>query len=180
MPVNLNLLPENLQVSKGLTDLLKTARALSVISVVAFLIFASGVGGFFIFEKTNYDSTRTNVEFLKKQVKDQEASEQQLVLLKDRLAKIASIRGNPNASKNIENINTLFNNLSPNTTVNQANISPTKVDINLVIKSNDDLTTFIQNMKNTKLFNLVDMTSLGYSANSGFSAVVTLSNKQQI
>jgi len=177
MPEKVNLLPQNLQVGKGLGSILKTTKALGVIFIVVFIIFGLGMGAFFIYSKITLDGIKTNVDQLKSQVKAQEASEQQLVLIKDRLAKISSIKSTPNATKNITGIDSLFANMSPSSIMNLANFSSTKVDISVAIRSNEDLTAFIQNLKNTDLFKSVNLSSLGYGANSGYSIAVSLSNK---
>ena len=177
MPENLNLLPQNLQISKGLGSILKTTKSLGVILIVVFIVFGLGTGAFFVYSKITLNNVQTNVEQLKSQVKAQEGSEQQLVLLKDRLAKIASLKSTPNATKNIINMDTLFKNMSPGSAANQLEVLPTKIGISMIIRSNEDLTTFIQNLKTNELFNLVNLTSLGYNMNAGYSVIVNLSNK---
>jgi Tfp pilus assembly protein PilN len=178
MPVKLNLLPENLQVSKGLIKFLKTTKALGVIFIVIFIIFCLGIGGLFIFSKISLTNIQAQVDQLKSEVVAQEESEQQLVLLKDRLAKISSIKNIPNASKNIVNLDSLFTDMSPDSIMNEANITSTKIDITLIARSNEDLSTFIKNLKSTTLFNFINLSSLGYSPKSGYSIAVSLSNKQ--
>ncbi|KKR44847.1 MAG: hypothetical protein UT93_C0005G0012 [Candidatus Woesebacteria bacterium GW2011_GWF1_40_24] len=177
MQENLNLLPQNLQISKGLDSVLKTSKALGVILIVVFIVFSLGTGAFFIYSKITLNNVQTNVEQLKSQVKAQEGSEQQLVLLKDRLAKISSIKSTPNASKNIINMDILFRNMSPSSTMNQLEVTPTKIGVSMLIRSNEDLTAFIKNLKTNEMFNVVNLTSLGYSMNAGYSVIVSLSNK---
>ena len=171
------MLPQNLQVSKGLNSILKTTKALGVIFIVAFIIFSLGMGAFFIYSRITLDGIKTNVDQLKSQVKAQETSEQQLVLLKDRLAKISSIKSTPNATKNITGIDFLFTNMSPSSTMNLANFSSTKIDVSVAIRSNEDLTAFIQNLKSTDLFKSVNLSSFAYGAGSGYSIDVSLSSK---
>lgn len=176
MQDNLNLLPQNLQVSKGLDGVLKTTKALGVILIVTFIVFAIGAAGYFIYSKITLNNLQTNIEQLKSQVKAQESSEQQLVLLKDRLAKISSVRSAPNSSKNITGLDSLFTNVSPQSSANQIDVSSQKINITMMIRSNEDLVTFIQNLKNTKLFKTVTLTSLGYTTNLGYSMIVNLVN----
>jgi len=179
MPVNLNLnlLPENLQVSKGLDKTLKTIKALGVISVVAFAVFCLVVIALFIITNMTLTSTQASVNQLKTQVKAMETSEQQLILLKDRLAKITAIKVTPNASKNIVNVNSLFTNVSPVSVMSLASINPSKVDLSFLIRSNEDLSVFMQDIKGTTLFNSVGLTSMTYSPAGGFSVDVSLENK---
>jgi hypothetical protein len=173
---DLNLLPENLQISKNLGNFLKTARALGIIFMVAFVIFAVSVGGVFVFSKINLTKIQTNVEQLKNEVKSRESSEQQLVLLKDRLAKITSVRSSSNTIKKVMGVNSLFANISPSSSLSQANISSSKIDVSMVIGTNEDLTTIMQNLKNTKDFGSVTLTSLNLGP-GGFALTVNLKDK---
>jgi len=164
MPDNLNLLPQNLQVSKGLSSTLKTAKSLGVIFIVAFIIFCLGMAGYFVYSKITLDSIQANVNKLTAQVKAQESSEQQLILLKDRLGKIALVKNEANASKNIAGMNTFLNNTSPSLKVSEVNITPIKMTMSLNIYSNDDLTKLLQNIKSTTLFNQAELSSFNYGA----------------
>jgi len=177
MPENLNLLPQNLQISKSLGKVLKTTKALGVISIVVFIISALGVGAFFIYSKITLTNLQTEVTKLKSQVKAMESSEQQLVLLKDRLAKITSIKSAPNATKNITNVDTLFVGLSPSSMMEMANISSNKMDISMSIASNEDISLFLKNIKDTDIFSKVDLSTFGYSPGVGYSIDVSLGNK---
>lgn len=177
MPENLNLLPQNLQVSKGLSKVLKTTKALGVISIVVFIIFALGVGAFFIYSKITLTNIETEVTKLKSQVKAMESSEQQLVLLKDRLSKVASIKAIPNASKNIANVDTLFTGLSSSSMMKAANIGSKKMDINMSIASNEDISIFLKNIKDADVFSKVDLSSFGYSPGVGYSVDVSMGDE---
>lgn len=174
-PDNLNLLPQDLQVSKGLSSLLKTARSLGVILIVTFIIFCLGMGAYFIYSKITLDNIQTNVDQLKTQVKAQEGSEQQLVLLRDRLQKIASVKGIPSAGANISGINSLLANMSTNLKMSEANIDPLKMSLSLRLYSNEDLSTFLQNLKSTALFNQIELATFSYGA-TGYNLDVNLSN----
>lgn len=168
MPVNLNLLPQDLQIDKNTVGFLKTIKALNVILMASFIFFCLGVGGFLIYNKIALTNAQTNVEQLTSQVKALEKSEQQLILLKDRLGKIASVKLVPNASKNITGINSLLANTTNALNLSEANISSSKTNLDLDIYSNEDLSTFLQNVKNSNIFKSVNLTSFSYNLN-GYS-----------
>lgn len=163
-PDNLNLLPQNLQVSKGLSASLKAIKSLGVILTVAFVIFALGMLGFFIYSKITLDSINSNINMLTSQVKAQEASEQQLILLKDRLGKIAKVKSQPNALSKVLGMGSLFENMSTNVKLSQVDIAPVRMTLSLNLYSNDDLTKFLQNVKNSTFFNQVEISSMNFSA----------------
>ena len=177
MAVNLNLLPPDLQINKGLGRILKTIKSINVILIVAFIVFSLGVGGFFVVSKISLNSVQSSVDKLKSQVKAQETSEQKLILLKDRLSKIYSIKSTPSASKNIDGANSLLTNVSPNSTMDQAVIEPTKADISLKVQSNEDLGILFTNIKNTSSFKFIDLYSFDYSPSVGYLVKLNMNNK---
>lgn len=175
-PDNLNLLPQNLQVSKSLSSTLKTIKSLGVILTFMFVIFTLALVGFFIYSKITLDGVNSNIAMLTGRVKAQESSEQQLILLKDRLGKIEKARSSPNAISKVLGMNSLFEDVSTNIKFTDVSISPVKMDMSLNIYSNDDLTMFLQNLRNTKLFNQVELSSFNFS-NSGYTMGVNLSQQ---
>jgi hypothetical protein len=173
MAVNLNLLPPELAVSKNLGRALKTLRALGVIGVAAFLIFAVGLGILFIVSTINLNGLNTNVNQLKSQVSAQEASEQQIIILKDRIAKIVEAKAVPSALKTIVNVDAFLSDLSPDSTINQFNAGSTKADISMSFKSNADLTSFLQAVS-VSSFKSVILSSFSYSPSQDYSVGVSL------
>lgn len=177
MPVKLNLLPENLQVSKGVSKVIKVSKPLSIVSAVIFMIFSLALGAYFIFSKITLDKSQKEVDQLKAQIKAMEDSEQQLILLKDRLAKISTIKNTPNALKNIMNFDSVLANISPNSVIDEVNITSDKVNTSYKLTSNADFTTFINNLKNTEFFNYVDLLSTNFNPNDGYLVDFSLENK---
>lgn len=164
MAVNLNLLPQDFQISKSAGNAIKTMKALGVILIVVFIVFCIGLGAFFVYSKISLNKLQSNVDELKLQVKAQEKSEQQLILLKDRLGKISSVRSSAGALSNINSMDTVLANVSEASSVDEASINPNKMNLTLSIRSNDDLSTFIGNLKNSTAFTSVSLTSFGYSS----------------
>lgn len=176
--LNLNLLPQDLKVSKGIGRVIKITKSLNVILTVLFLISVIVVISLFVIGRLRLKSVLAEVEQLKVQVKALETSEQQLVLIKDRIAKISYARSYSNAKDNILNTSSLFSNLSNQVAVNSMNITPVKTDVSLTILSNDELTTFMNNLKNIDKFKSIDVYSFEYNKNIGYQVKVNLgSNK---
>lgn len=175
MPTNLNLLPDNLQVGKSVGAAVKTIKAVNVILIVILIISTLGLVGYFVFQKITYNNLQTNVAQLKSQIKAQEQSETKLILLKDRLNKISSVESNANATKNMNNLASLLNGTSQTFEVSSANISSSKIALSLKIYSNDDLTSFINNIKTSNLFGSANLSTFNYGS-SGYSLDMTLEN----
>jgi hypothetical protein len=177
MAVNLNLLPPELAVSKSLGKVLKTLRALGVISIVFFLIFAVGLGIFFIISTISLNNLNNSISLHESQISAQEASEQQIVILKDRIAKISQAKSVPSALKTVTNFDTVLVNLSPDSTISQFNADSSKADISMNFKSNLDLTTFLQAITTSKLFNSVILSSFGYGPSQGYSLGINITKQ---
>jgi len=177
MPVKLNLLPPELSVSKSLGDLLKTVRILGVIGIAAFLVFAMGVLGFFVFNTISLSGLNANVAKLKSQVSAQEKSEQQVVLLKDRLSKIASIQKMPNSIPNLVASEPFLTGLSEDVTISQITIDSKSVDLSANIQTNSELSSFLQFFKSPGSFQNVNLMSFGFSPKSGYSVEINAVTK---
>ena len=142
-----------------------------------FVIFTLGLVGFFIYSKITLDGVNSSIATLTSQVKAQESSEQQLILLKDRLGKIEEAKSSPNALSKVSGMDSLFENMSADIKLSDVSITPVRMDISLGLYSNDDLTKFFQNLKNTNLFDQVEVSSfnfsgLGYTIDAMFSQQV--------
>jgi hypothetical protein len=177
MPVKLNLMPSGLLISKSLSKVLKTIKAINVILIVTFIVFILGIGVYFILSSISLKNTESKLEQLKSQILLQETSEQQLIILKDRLTKISAAKAFPDALKNLGSVNTILVNLSQDSSISQMDISPSKIDLTMTIRSNADLTNFIKSIEETNLFKSVLLSSFGYSSTGGYNIGVSFVGK---
>lgn len=168
MAVNLNLLPPGLIISKSLGNALKTTKAIGVILTVAFLIFSVGIGAFYLLSTITLKNTNQKLSQLKTQVLAQQSSEQQLIILKDRLAKISSVKSSTAVLKNISDTNSLLNEISGDSPINQMSVETKTIDLTINIKTNEDLTKLLQNAESSSLFKSIILTSFGYNPNSAY------------
>lgn len=177
MAIKLNLLPTDILISKGLSKALRTFKALTVIFTVILLIFCLGMVGLFIVNKVTLDKAQSDVDNLKAQIKVQETSEQQLILIKDRLSKISTIKSKSDASNNIAGINSLVSDLSAKSRVTEEDASSTKSSLTISLGSNADLSNLIKNIEKTDVFKSVTLSSLGYSGIQGYVVMLDMSAK---
>ena len=177
MPVNLNLLPPELSVSKSLDALLKTLRAVGVIAAVAFLVFGIGVAAYFIVVTVTLNGLNTKVTVLKNQVTANEQSEQQVILLKDRLAKITSVQNLPSLLPNLIAIEPTFTNLSTSSAISQMQVDAAGANLTMDIKTNSDLTTFLTSVRNPDVFKTAGLTAFSLNPAIGYSLTVQMVKK---
>jgi len=169
MPIKLNLLPPELMVSKSLGSTLKTIRALGIIAISLFVIMALGMTAFFVISRITLVNLNSKVEALKTNIKAQETSEQQVFLLKDRLAKLEILENNATAVVNLSSIEPFIARISPPSTLTQLVISPTAIDISANIQTNSVLTNFLDSLRSSKAFKSVVLSSISLNPIIGYS-----------
>lgn len=174
MAVKMNLLPPEYAVSGGLARVLKTTRMLGVIALAIFVVFALGLAGFFVFSSFELRSLTAGNDGLKGQITALSSSEQQMILLRDRLKKIRTVQTTASSAKNLSSVDPIVAAISGNITLTELAVDPQKVDISVVIRSNSDLTTFLKNLKSSEAFKSVVLTSFGFNPVSGYLANIRL------
>ncbi|RJR30411.1 hypothetical protein C4564_00325 [Candidatus Microgenomates bacterium] len=86
-----NLLPAEVAPSKEVTRATKILNSLAVFSSAAFIVLALAGGSAFVYFNSKLNSLKTSESSLKNNIQNLQATESQLVLLKDRLSKIQNI-----------------------------------------------------------------------------------------
>jgi hypothetical protein len=177
MAVNLNLLPPELAVSKSLGNIIKTVRALGVIGIAAFLVFGAGIGIFFIISTISLNGINSNIKSLEAQISAQQKSEQQIILLKNRIAKIAAVQTTPSSLPSLTVIEPFLSALSANTSIGQMAINPKGSTISLSFGNNTDLSQFLNSIKSSPAFSTVNVTSFSFSPATGYQLEISAINK---
>lgn len=168
MAVKLNLLPPEYGTTKGLASVLKITRSLGVISVALFLIFTVGVSAFFIISSIALGNLRSEIDNLKTQIQAENSTEQQMVLLKDRLGKIKSVLGAVTANSVLTSVNPYITGLSSETTLTETSIDSAKAEISLTFRSKADVSAFFEKLADTKDFGTITLSSFTYSPENGY------------
>jgi competence protein ComGF len=104
MTIKLNLLPPELAVDKKTGSILKSVRAFNLILTALFVIFTIGLSAYFIFASIMLKNKLASVDSLKNKIKTLQTSEQQMVLLKDRIKKINIAQAKSSSLKNLDAI----------------------------------------------------------------------------
>ena len=99
MATKINLLPPGFGVTGNLGKILKAVRMVGVIGLAFFLVFGLGISIYFIVSTITFNALKSETNSLKEQVKTLQTTEQQIVLLKDRIGKINMALGLPEAIK---------------------------------------------------------------------------------
>ncbi len=173
MAVKLNLLPPEYGELKGIGRILKITRSLGVIAMAFFLVFTLGVSAFFIISSISLNNLKSNVDGLKTQIESEKTSEQQLVLLKDRLGKIKSVLGVATANTSLTAINPYITGLSADTTLSEVDVDSAKAELSLTFRSRADLSAFLKKISEGQAFGSVTLSAFTYSPESGYLVGIT-------
>src|SRR5688572_16267945 len=131
MAIKLNLLPPELTIDKNLSATLKIARSVGVILIAIFLIFVVAVSAIFIIMSVSLRNLNTDIESLTQRIALSQTSEQQIVLLKDRIGKIKTVQGFANASTNLVAIEPFLPVPSSDSLVSELTVDAQKIDLSL-------------------------------------------------
>ncbi len=177
MAIKLNLLPPELAIDKNLSATLKIARSVGVILIALFLVFAVGTVAVFVISSVTLKNLNADIDKTTKQISASETSEQQIVLLKDRVGKIKIVQDLPSAFNNLIAIEPFLPITSPDSEVNELSVDSQKIALSLSFKSNDSLSSFLNTLSSSKALKSVIVSSLSLSPLVGYSLGVNITTK---
>lgn len=177
MAINLNLLPQDLAVKGGVVKVVNIFDKLIMTALAAFLIFALGLVAFFIASSLELKNLNSSVENLKAQLAALSVTEQRVVLLKDRLAKIKSLGSYTSSDKDVENLIFLLGDLPSNSLLGNVSVEPGKIDFSLGFSDSESLGKFLGGLSENKKYKNVLISSLGFNPVSGHLVSLIFSAK---
>ncbi|HJY98867.1 MAG TPA: hypothetical protein VJ227_04080 [Patescibacteria group bacterium] len=174
MAIKINLLPTELKLSKGTAQALKVTRMLGVIALAVFLVFGFLLGGFFVISSVELKNVNEANDSLKSQIRALQTSEAQMVVLKDRIAKIRAIEKLPSALDNFNNFEPILSDLPGTTEVSGLEIDSTEVETTMIFKTNADIKSFVERLTGTETFKSVDFDSFSFNPATGYTVSMTI------
>lgn len=177
MTIKINLLPSGQRVGKSLQRVLRVTRTLGVISLGLFIVFILALSAIFVYSSVSLNNLNSANTGLKGRINGLETSETKIVLLKDRIGKIKLVQGIPTAIKNLDSINSVLTPLSFESTVNDLNVSSSKVSASVTFKSNSDISVFLENLSDSASFQTVSLSNFSFNPVSGYLVSITAVGK---
>jgi len=171
----INLLPPNLTANKGLAKIQKTMKTVTLVSVVVFIVFGLGVLGFFILGSLQLGNINSRQEALKAGIKQRETTEQRLVLLKDRIAKIKVAKGQDSSQEELEAIDQILGLTGEAASVSELSFDATKADLSLVFRDSSQLGVFLKALASSSPFETVILKTFGFSPTAGYLLGLSMS-----
>lgn len=177
MAVKLNLLPQEYTLSGPVARVIKIARPLNIILLSIFLASSLGVAGYFIFSSITLGNLNTANTSYKNQIKAQQAAQQQIVLLKDRLGKIKQVFAKPDTAPNLLAIASIVNSVSGNASVTELDADSQKASLTVAFKNNYELSNFMNLINSQTAFSTISMDTFNYSPKTGYSVAFSFNKK---
>ena len=176
-PININLLPEEFTVSSGISRILSITRMFGVIFLAIFLVFGLGMVTIFMIYSIQLNNLKNSNSVLTSQIASMQSTETQLVLLKDRIAKIKIADSSSSAIDSVKTFMPLVAVLGASSRVNELDIDSSKITSSLTFSSGTDVSAFIASLSNTK-FAGVSLTSFSFNPAVGYLVGLDIQNKK--
>lgn len=176
MAITLNLLPQEKQISGTTGKIIKFSKSASVVILFGFIVYCLAIGVFMYLNSQKLKTLQTNNASLKNKVAELQASEQQIVIIKDRIKKIELARGLPSAMTNLGLVTDAIQLLPDTAKVTELEVDPKKVDLTVNFKTNIDMSRFLNTLKSSSTFKSVVVTSFGLNPTTGYLISFNLIN----
>lgn len=174
----INLIPQELAVPSRTVKLVSGLTKLTTVVFISIIVVVFVFGGLIYYFSNENNILIQKTESLKDKIVSLSASEQKMVLAKDRVAKISIVE----KEKNIENEVSRFKSFSnfvfasPDTNLSEANLTTKGSEVSLVVKDSPSLSSFVTTLQNLKEYQNIIISSLSFNPNLGFLLTITLEN----
>jgi hypothetical protein len=166
---DINLLPQELKPNKSVLIIARKLKQIAVISssllVLAFLLV---IGTKYYFSRKTKESLSRQVD-LESQIKSMENTEQQLVLIKDRIEKIISIVSKGTISEEIDVVNNISGILPEGMQIKDISMDKDLVGMTVVTGSLKSASQYINSVTSLSGLRYVNLISFDFSPISGYT-----------
>jgi len=166
----INLLPTDLAPKSSVVKASGVIKKLTTVGVILFILsLGASIGLFLIFSNQLKDSTLRRAE-LEQGIKSLQATEQRLVLIKDRLGLIKEVMARETATDELAAMSNLIDNLPEGVTIKDAQLQKAATSASFGAQDSLALTQMMATIVSLGAYKQVDLMSIRFSPTSGFSA----------
>lgn len=172
MEKRINLIPNEMAVPPKTVKVVKIITKISTFGAILLFMLVISAISIFLYFKIEHDKRAMAVETLKTKITDLEKNEQRLILAKDRLAKIESIKKSPSIEKDLDNFQEVSALISsvPESALLEVNIQTSKTEFAVTSLNSNSLASFLEPVSKLSIFKNLVLTSLGFSQTTGFTS----------
>jgi Tfp pilus assembly protein PilN len=166
----INLLPLDLSANSASVKIKNAINTLAIISTTALFICIFAFVGLYIYNNNKLKLLVVDNSKLKNQITSLEASEQKLVLAKDRLGKIKDIMENNSAQDEIALYKEISKDIDPAIQISEVGLESSKLETSLLTPDSRTVGTFFNKIITLKTVKKIMLTTLTYNPSTGYLA----------
>lgn len=170
----INLLPTEMKPKGYVVDLANSLKKFAVIALFVFLVGALSLTGVYIYFLRGTRASVSEHEGLKSQIKALQATEQRLILVKDRLSKVEDVFESDDAEEEILAFERVSSFANEGILVEDVDIKAENLEVSLTAVSLTNLTEFIGNLVRLGGFETIILRSLEFDPDSGYLVIFSL------
>lgn len=172
----INLLPEDFKTTSGIITLASKLKVFSLLAIFAYVLFLAGSGSYIFYLRTQKNDVVGRQNGYAEKIKNLEATEQRLVLLRDRVEKANKLYEQKDANNTLKTLDSIIGYASP-VTVAKADFNDKTLEVTLNAPESASLVRFLATLvSDTSIANVL-MENFGYSQATGYTIALKLSPK---
>lgn len=172
----INLLPTDFAPTGRVVQFANLLRSAIIVGFVFFAMLVLTLIGIFVFNSISLQNAISRQNQLKDSIKAQEATEQKLVLVKDRLGRAKEILGQENTSDQAQKLEQLLAGLA-DVSLTQSEIVAGKSELNFLATTPSGLTNLLARLKTSGLFEKITLSSFNFNPTTGYQVNITATKK---
>ena len=174
---SINLLPTNLLPNPSVLKLAELLKSLVTVFLALFVVVAAGISGYFLINSFTLDASLKSQDILKKSIQSMEQTEQSLLLVKDRLAKLKEIYANPSVKPDILALSKMLTVLPADASLTEADMGNNSLDTTFTVNNSLSLTQLMAVLIVQNTYPRVDLLSFSFNPTSGYVVSLNFINK---
>lgn len=179
MKKTINLLPEELEVKGPIAQGIETLKKIVILLAAVFLVIGGALGAYALILVFQIRDSQTAQENLKTQIASLEQAEQQLVLVKDRIAKARPLVEADDAKSNLDRLGSFLTNLPAGVNFTEGEIDLEKTEISFNANSSLGLSSLLSSLSAAQAFDTITLQSFSFNPNTGYLVSLELKNSNE-
>lgn len=168
--MSINLLPKEKKPKGVVIKASKSLKKIVLVAIVVFLVAGSTVIGGLIFFSRRTEKAVSEKESIKTEIKNLSASEQKLVLLKDRIAKIQTIENLPNAKDEVDVLDLIRNDYTQGMYIKTVVLDTDVANVVIVSPDLAQMSRFLASVVSGSRFAKIKMLTFEFNTEEGYVA----------
>lgn len=165
----INLLPIDLSSSRGSVKFAEGLKKLIPIFVGIFVIASVLSAVLLVFLTSEINSSHSRQSSLKQDITSLQKTEQQILLIKDRIGKINSLNSNTDAADTFANLDKTFSALPSGVNVSTVEITSDKTKFSVVSKDSLGMATFLNSIVTSGLYKSLILVQFSFTPGTGYT-----------